>query len=196
MTSATSPLAVLRHALADPLSAATAKAEVLAARLRREVPGLAVRAEGLGRDLEAAGRLLDLLSTLAEIGEEPAEPVPLERLVSPFGAAAGTGAVRVRPASAQEAIRRVVSFGSSRGGAPRVSCASSVGRGEVRVRGLGGVPDVPPERLLLLPRDVPGTEDLFLARAAVQADSGALDLFLDDSGLAATLSWPLAEGEP
>ena len=196
MTSATSILAVLRHALADPLSAATAKAEVLAARLRRESPGLAARAEDLGCDLDTAGRLLDLLSALSEIGEEEAEPVSLERLGSPHGAAAaGSGSVRVRPAAAEDAIRRVVAFGEARGGAPRVSCLLGAGRGEIRIAGLGPRPEVPVARLLLLPREVPGTEELFLAQATALADAGALLLSLDDSGLVATFSWPLTEEE-
>lgn len=197
MTFATSALPVLRHALADPLSAATAKAEVLAARLRREAPGLAARAEDLGRDLDAAGRLLDLLSALWDIGEEAAELVSLGQLGSRLGAAAeGAGIVRIRPAATEEAIRRVVAFGASRGGAPRVSCVSAAGRGEVRIAGLGPNPGFPPEKLLLLPRDAPGTEEIFLAWAAALIDAGELLLSIDESGLAAALSWPLTEGKP
>jgi len=101
-------LAVLRHALADPLSAATAKVEVLTARLFREAPALATRARDLGADLATAGRLLDLLSALSDIAEETPEPVTLGRLVAPFGEATedaeGSRVVRVRPASAEERV--------------------------------------------------------------------------------------------
>ncbi len=198
MPSLTPVLSVLRHALADPLSAATAKAEILAARLRREAPGLAARADDLGADLATAGRLLDLLTALSEISEEPTEPVLLDRLVSPIaGVVAGDSClVRVRLSSAVEAVRRVVAFGEARGGAVRVSCRRAGDRGEVVFDGLGPPPVVPHEKLLLLPRDVPGVEDLFVARATALADGGALLLSLEGGGLAARLSWPALEPWP
>jgi hypothetical protein len=187
-------LAVLRHALADPLSAATAKAEVLSARLLREAPALATRAQDLGADLATAGRLLDLLSALAELAEESPEPTPLGRLVAPFGdgtwEGAGPGVVRVRPAAAAEAIRRVAAFGSARGGTPRVSARSRDGRAEVLFDGLGSAPGVPLEKLLLLPRDLPEADDLFIAHAAAAADGGSLRFTAGTGGLRATLSWP------
>lgn len=194
MPSLTPVLSVLRHALADPLSAATAKAEVLAARLRREQSALAARAEDLGADLATAGRLLDLLSALSEISEEAPETVPLERLASPsaVGSPSSAGTVRVRPASAAGALRRVVAFGAARGGTVRVALRRNAGRGEVLLEGLGPRPEVPIEQLLLLPRAVAGADDLFLARAAALADGGALVLSLGDEGLRATFSWPLA----
>lgn len=194
MPSLTPVLSVLRHALADPLSAATAKAEVLAARLRRELPALAGRAEDLGADLATAGRLLDLLTALSEISEEAPEAVPLEKLASPSSGAhpSGAGTVRVRPASAAAAVRRVVAFGEARGGAVRVALRRSGGRGEILLEGLGPRPEVPVEQLLLLPRAVAGADDLFLARAAALADGGALLLSIGDDGLRATFSWPLA----
>jgi hypothetical protein len=187
-------LAVLRHALADPLSAATAKAEVLAARLLREAPALAGRAEDLAADLAAAGRLLDLLAAVSDIGEEAPEQVPLRRLVAPVGGLVGPHddalLVRVRPLSAAEAIRRVVAFGAARGGRPRVSVRRASGRVEIRFEGLGPPPAVPTERLCLLPRQLPESDELFLARAAALADGGSFHLEVDGSALAATLSWP------
>ena len=193
-------LAVLRHALADPLSAATAKAEVLAARLSREAPGLAARARDLGADLATAGRLLDLLSALSDIVEELPEPVPIRRLVAHLGGATGEEAgavvVHVRPATAAEAIRRVVAFGTARGGTPLAAVRPGAGRVEVLFERLGPLPSVPLERLLLLPREVPEADDLFVAHAAAAADGGALDFWAGGDGLGATLSWPEAVDGP
>jgi hypothetical protein len=193
-------LAVLRHALADPLSAATAKAEVLSARLLRESPALAARAQDLGADLATAGRLLDLLAAIADIAEETPEPTPFGRLVAPFGAvteaAAGKARVRVRPAAAADAIRRVVAFGAARGGAPRVVARGGPGEVEVLVHGLGPPPGGAPERLLLLPRELPEADDLFVAHAAVSSDGGSLRLSARDDDLEAALSWPGPVEEP
>ncbi len=194
MTPAPATLAVLRHALADPLSAATAKAEVLAARLLRDSPALAERARDLGADLATAGRLLDLLSALSDILEEAPETMSVSRLVAPWGTAAQAGAesrlVGVRPASAADAIRRVVAFGTARGGAPVVSARWNGERVEVLVDGLGPPLAGPIERLVLLPRNVPEADDLFVAHAAMEADGGTLRLGVEGAGLAATLSWP------
>jgi hypothetical protein len=187
---------VLRHALADPLSAATVKAEVLAARLHRERPDLEVRVQDLSRDLARTGGLLELLGALAAGGEERAERTPLARLLAPLGAAAAgvdpALALLVRPAAAADAVRRLVAFGAARGGAPSVSVRAGSGRAEILVEGLGDAAALPVARLLLLPRDVPGAEDLFLARAAADADGGTLELSVREGRLAAALSWPLA----
>lgn len=195
-----SALAVLRHALADPLSAATAKAEVLSARLLRESPPLAARAQDLGADLATAGRLLDLLAALADVAEESPETTPLGRLVAPFGAvtgvAAGKSLVRVRPAAAADAIRRVVAFGTARGGVPSVVVRHGPAEAEVLVDGLGPAPEGPPGRLLLLPRELPEADDLFVAHAAVTADGGSLRLSAPDADLEAVLSWPGPVEEP
>lgn len=189
-------LSVLRHALADPLSAATVKAEVLAVRLRRERPDLEARAQDLSGDLARAGGLLELLGALAAVVEERAERTPLARLLGPIGEAAaaeGPGvAIRVRPLAAAEAVRRLVAFGAGRGGEAAVSGRVVSGRAEVLVEGLGDAAPLPLDRLLLMPREVPGAEELFLARAAAEADGGTLELSERGGRLAATLSWPLA----
>jgi len=198
VTPAPPVLSVLRHALADPLSAATVKAEVLAARLRRERPDLEARAQDLSRDLARAGGLLELLGALAALVEERAERTPLARLLAPFAEAAagvdGRLAVDVRPVAAADAIRRLVSFGASQGGVPAVSLRVLPGRAGVLVEGLGDAAALPLARLLLLPREVPGAEELFLARAAAEADGGSLELSEREGRLAAALSWPLAKG--
>jgi len=195
--SAPPPLAVLRHALADPLSAATAKAEVLAARLLREAPALATRAEDLGADLAAAGRLLELLSALSEISEESPATVPLGRLAAPFCAGdgpAGSTLLLVRPVAVADAIRRVVAFGAARGGTPLLEARAGGGRAELVADRLGPVTDVPPAKLLLLPREVPEADDLFVAAAALAADGGELRLSAEGPSLRATLSWPVGGG--
>jgi hypothetical protein len=193
-------LGVLRHALADPLSAATAKAEVLAARLSMEAPALAARARDLGADLAAAGRLLDLLAALSDIEEETPETTPLGRVIAPFEVEVESGTesalVRARPASAEDAIRRVLAFGTARGGAPAITIRREGGRAEVFVRPLGSPPPGPLERLLLLPRELSGAEDLFIAHAALTADGGTLRLSVEGAGLAATLCWPAPLEEP
>ncbi|MBK9966161.1 MAG: hypothetical protein IPP07_15150 [Holophagales bacterium] len=199
MPSLTPVLSVLRHALADPLSAATAKTEILAERLRREAPGLAARGGRPRRRSRHRGAPpRPPHRALGDLGEEPPEPVLLERLVSPFAGvvAGGSCFVRIRLSSAVEAVRRVVAFGQARGGAVRVSCRRAGNRGEIVFDGLGPPSAVPHEKLLLLPRDVPGVEDLFVARAAALADGGALLLSLEGGGLAARLSWPALEPPP
>ncbi len=89
-----------------------------------------------------------------------------------------------------------MAFGQARGGSVRVSCRRAGNRGEIDFDGLGPPSAVPHEKLLLLPRDVPGVEDLFVARAAALADGGALLLTLEGGGLVARLSWPVLEPSP
>jgi hypothetical protein len=48
-----------------------------------------------------------------------------------------------------------------------------------------------PERLLALPHGVEEAEPLFVARAAVAADGGLLELTERDGNLVARFSWPL-----
>lgn len=192
-----SVLAALRHALADPLSAAAVKVEVLATRLDREAPALSPRARDVGADLASAGRLLDLLAALAAVAEELPEETTLSALVAGLGGAAGAGDValrlRVRPSAAGLALRRLVAFGAARGAAPRVEAHASPEGAEVLVAPLGPAPTAP-ERLLLLPRDVAGADELFLARAAAEADGGSLRLSNRGGALEARLFWPREEG--
>lgn len=193
-------LSVLRHALADPLSAAAAKAEVLAGRLRRDAPALAQRASDLGADLAEAGRLLDLLAALDAILEETPEPVRLSDLLASSGgqlAGDAPGApLCVRRRAASQALLRVVSFGTARGGAPRVRAWAGPDRAAVVLSALGPCGGARVERLLLLPSEVPNADQLFLARAALEADGGSLSLASREDGLEATLSWPTAPERP
>ena len=115
MPATPSVLAALRHALADPLSAAAVKVEVLATRLDREAPALSPRARDLGADLASAGRLLDLLAAVAAVAEEAPEESTLSSLVAGVGGETGAGdaglRLRVRPSAAGLALRRLVAEG-------------------------------------------------------------------------------------
>lgn len=195
MDPARSPLSVLRHALADPLSAAAAKLAVLGSRLLGEAPSLAERATVAGEDVARAGRLLDLLTALDAIASGTPGRVRLADLAGPDRAAGDPGAeaaaLVVRPA-AREAVGHVVAFGRSRQAAPRVLARVVPPRAEVVVAPLGPPPREPLGRLLLLPPEVPAAESLFLAWACAEADGGSLALSVTGGALAATLSWPLA----
>lgn len=197
MSASPSVLAALRHALADPLSAAAVKVEVLATRLDREAPALSARARDVGADLASAGRLLDLLASVAAVVEEVPEETTLSSLVAGLDGAAGAGAagsrLRVRPTAAGLALRRLVAFGAARGAVPRVEARDSTEGAEVLVAPLGPAPSAP-EKLLLLPRDVAGADELFLARAAAEADGGSLRLGNRGGVLEARLTWPREEG--
>ena len=199
MDAAPPPLSILRHALADPLSAAATKVEVLVGRLAREAPALSARASDVARDLEDAGRLLDLLPALVAIAAEAPGRLPLSDLAKPEGASVApesrTTFLRVRSESAADAVRRVAAFGRSRGAEPRVRASRTSTHGEIVVAPLGPAPAEPVERLLRLPREVPEAEALFLAYAALVADGGSLGLAVEDGVLRATLAWPLAGEE-
>ncbi len=193
MASAPPVLSVLRHALARPLSAAAVRVEVLRAHVAREAPGLSTRTAEIAGDLAEAGRLLDLLVTLAALDEEAPQPVRLDGLL-PEGGGDGAVVVQARPAAAADAVRRVMAFGRARGGSPRASVPRAAGAARILVSRLGPVPEGPVERLLLLPPAERGAEELFLARAALAADGGSLGLSAGSDGLEATLSWPHAGG--
>lgn len=194
-------LGTLRHALADPLSAAGLKLELLERRLAAVPPdaaSLAERVRGAKADLAAAGRLIDLLPRLASIQREvPAETsigdlcrvagVPLEE-----DEASRPGLVLRRLASV-DALRIVVSFLRSLdlgGPPPRASAEALPGRVSIRIEAHGGCGEANPERLFHLARGEERAEELFLARAAVEADGGHLRLSERDGRLVALLSWP------
>lgn len=199
MDAAPPPLSILRHALADPLSAAATKVEVLVARLTREAPALSARASDVARDLEDAGRLLDLLPALVAIAAEAPGRLPLSELACVAGASAAPEStatfLMARSEAAADAVRRVAAFGRSRGAEPRVTARRTSSHGEVVVAPLGAAPAEPVERLLRLPREVPEAETLFLAYASLVADGGSLALAERDGLLHATLAWPLAGEE-
>jgi hypothetical protein len=196
-------LGTLRHALADPLSTAGMKLELLERRLAA-VPlsgsSLADGVRGAKADLAAAGRLLDLLPRLARIaGEAPAETsigdlcrmagVPLEE------DAASRPRLLLRRLASIDAVRIVLSFLRSLdpGGTPpqlQLRAEAAPGRVSLRIEARGGGGEANPERLFHLPRGEERAEELFLARAGIESDRGRLQLAEREGGLVAVFSWP------
>lgn len=194
-------LGTLRHALADPLSAAGLKLELLERRLAAaplDGSSLADRVRGAKADVAAAGRLIDLLPRLARIaGEAPAETsigdlcrlagVPLEE------DAASRLRLLLRRQASIDALRIVVWFLRSMdpgGKPPRVLGDPAPGRVSLRIEALGGCGEANLERLFHLPRGEERAEELFLARAGIESDGGCLQLAELEGRLVALLSWP------
>jgi hypothetical protein len=193
-------LGALRHALADPLSAAGLKLELV----ERRLSGLPSSGELVERirtakgDLAVAGRLVDLLPRLGRVsGEAPAE-VALGDLCREAGLAfedGGTPGPRVylRRRAIVDALRAVASLFRSPGpvaAPPRSRLESTPDRVFLRVEAPPGTRLDAPERLFGLPRGDERSEDLFLARAAVEADDGLLVLEEREGLLRALFSWP------
>lgn len=193
-------LETLRHALADPLSAAGLKLELLERRLTAASPGepaLAERVRGAKSDLGLAGRLIDLLPRLAAIAGEEPSAIALDELCRLAGVPLGEDGkpcphLFLRRVAASDALRTL----SGCFGVPEPACASprvrvemAGGRVSLRIEGLGAF-GANPERLFHLPRGEERAEELFLARAAVESDGGTLALAERDGLLAACLSWP------
>ena len=194
-------LGTLRHALADPLSTAGLKLELLERCLAAVPPdesSLAERVRGAKADIAVAGRLIDLLPRLAGIaGEAPAETsigdlcraagVPLEE--DP----ASRTRLSLRRLASVDALRIVASFVRSQdpGGPPlQVHVETSPGRVSLQIEALGGGGASNPERVFHLPRGEERAEELFLARAGIEADGGLLQLVEREGPIVAVLSWP------
>lgn len=187
-------LAAFRHALADPLSAAGMKLEIVERKLRipssdPSVENLASRVESVKGDLAELGRLLDLLNVVSNLLDEPRRRMTAAELAEVTGEAPEV-AFTARPDSVGEALRRIVAFGSVRGGTPSLRFARGEAGVAVTVRDLGPPPAGPLERLLSLPRATPGADDLYVARACVELDGGSLQLRVRDGSLEAELLWP------
>src|SRR5664279_3075993 len=195
-------LRALRHALADPLSAVSLKLDLVERRLSSpsgaDPSWVLERVRAAQASVGAANRLLDLLLRLAEIdGEQPEETslgdvcrtagVPL-----PDGAAA-VPRLQLRHRASAEAIQSVASFATRGDGVPRPTARAGVetGRVTLAVEGSRVTADGRPERLLDLPHGNEGAEALFVARAAVEADGGRLELTERGGRLVALFSWPL-----
>ncbi len=197
-------LGTLRHALADPLSAAGLKLELLERRLAAVSPdgvSLAERVRGAKADLAVAGRLIDLLPRLASIaGEIPADTSigDLCRLagVSLEEDAASRPLFLLRRLASTDALRIVVGFLRSRdpaGTPPRVRAEAAPGRVSLRIEAVGGSDacgEADPERLFELTRGGERAEELFLARAGIESDGGHLEVARREGRLVALLSWP------
>lgn len=190
-------LALLRHALADPLSAAGLKLELLERRLSAD-PSLAERVRGAKADLGIAGRLIDLLPRLATLaGEAPSETsiddacrlagIPLADGPGPFPR------LLLRRLATIDALRSVATFlrpPGPAGPSPLSSVESTSDRVSLRIEAPAPSGETNLERLFHLPRGEERAEGLYLARAAVESDGGRLEL-VEEAGLAvALLSWP------
>ena len=197
-------LGTLRHALADPLSAAGLKLELLERRLAAVPPdglALADRVRGAKADLAEAGRLLDLLPRLASIAGEVPEETSLGDLCRVAGVpleedAASRSRLLLRRLAAIDALRIVVWFLRSldAGGAvPDVRGEVASGRVSLRIEAHVACRRALPERLFHLPRGEEQAGELFLARAGVESDGGRLELAERESRTVALLSWPRPE---
>jgi len=195
-------LLALRHALADPLSAATLKLDLMERRLMApsgaDPSWLVERVRAAKADMGAANRLLDLLLRLAEIaGERPGE-TSLCDVCRTAGVALHEAAVAIprlplRRRASAEAIQSVASFAARGDGVPSPIGRAGLesGRVTLAVEGSRVTVDGRPERLLDLPHGIEGAEALFVARAAVEADGGRLELAERGGRLVALFSWPL-----
>jgi hypothetical protein len=194
-------LHALRHALADPLSAAALKLDLVARRLLSPSgadPSWTVeKARAIQADIGATTRLLDLLLRLAEIAAERPEETSLRdvclRACVPLAAAdAATPRLPLRVTALTDAIRSVAACVAGPGGAGAAAGREGCGTGRVTLtlEGTRATADAEPARLLDLPPGSEGAEALFVARAAVAADGGRLELTERGGRLAALFSWP------
>ena len=195
-------LRALRHALADPLSAITLKLNLVERRLQTPAGAdstwVVERMRAAQADVFAANRLLDLLLRLAEIVAEPAGETSLRDVCRAAGVSLEDPAftiprVSLRLRSSVEAIQNVMSFATRGGGsaAPVARAGLESGRVTLFIAGTRPAPDAWPSRLLDLPHGVEGSDALFVARAAVEADGGRLELAAEGGSLVAHFSWPV-----
>ena len=197
-------LGALRHALADPLSAAGLTLELIERRLAAIPPNgssLAERVRGAKAELAVAGRLIDLLPRLATIAAEAPTSSSAGDLCRAAGVpfdqddAASRSPLLLRRAASVDALRAVARLVGSQepSGRPlRTSVDATPERVTLRIEagGEGGwSPDADPERLFHLARGDGRTEELFLARAGVEADGGRLRIAEREGRLVALLSW-------
>jgi hypothetical protein len=195
-------LLTLRHALSDPLSSVALKLDLVERRALSpsgaEASWLAQTVRAAQADVGAANRLVDLLLRLAEIaGERPAS-TSLAELCRVARVELETDAVipslLLRPRSSADAIQAVASFVGERSATVARARLES-GRVVLLVAGPGPRPIEEPERLLSLPHGLAEAEALFVARAAVEADDGRLELTGSAGDLVARFSWPVADAK-
>jgi hypothetical protein len=195
-------LHALRHALADPLSAAALKLDLVERRLLgpsgADPAWLLERVRALQNDVSATTRLLALLPRLAAIADERPEDSSLDEVSSSAGVRLGAakGAVprlMLRRDSLADAIRSVAAFlaGDDGAAAPAAHAALESGRVSLVLEGTRAASEDPSARLLDLPHGNAGAEALFVARAAAVTDGGRLALAGKGGHLVATFSWPV-----
>ena len=119
-------LHVLRHALADPLSAAALKLDLVERRLLSpsgaDPSWTAEKARAVQADIGATTRLLDLLLRLAEIAGERPERTSIHDVCLRSGvpldaAVAGSPRLPLRVIALADAVRKVAAFAAGSGGA-------------------------------------------------------------------------------
>ena len=119
---------LLRHALADPLSAAALKLDLVERRLMApsgaDSSWVVERVRAVQADVGATNRLLDLLLRLAEIAGERPEETSLRDVCRTAGVPLHEAAVAVprlplRHRASAEAIRSVAAFAQRRRASPR-----------------------------------------------------------------------------
>lgn len=194
-------LLALRHALADPLSAAALKLDLVERRLRApgaDPPWVLERVQAVKSDVGVANRLLDLLLRLAETVSEQPEETSLRDVCRTAGVLLHESVMVIpnlplRHRSSAEAIRSVASFAGRGAGipAPVGRAGLESGRVTLALEGSPAAADGHPERLLDLPRGIEEAESLFVARAAVEADGGRLELTERGGRFVALFSWPV-----
>ncbi len=188
--------------MADPLSGAALKLDLVERRLMApsgvDLAWVVERVRAVQADVGTVNRLLDLLLRLAEIaGERPGE-TSLGNVCRAAGVPLHEGAVAVphlslRHRASAEAIQNVASFAARGESAPPPVGRAGLENGRVTlaVEGSRVTADGRPERLLDLPHGIEDAEPLFVARAAVEADGGRLELTERGGRLVALFSWPL-----
>src|SRR5512135_543637 len=195
-------LHALRHALADPLSAASLKLDLVERRLLApsgaDPAWLVERVRAVQSHMATATRLLGLLPRLAAIaGERPTETslreVCLRAGVSPGETDPAAPRLSLRAAALADAIRGVASFvaGGGIAAAPTGREALENGRVTLALAGPRVTADGHPGRLLDLPHGNEDAEALFVARAVAAADGGRLELTERDGRTVALFSWPV-----
>jgi hypothetical protein len=195
-------LHVLRHALADPLSAATLKLDLVERRLTApsgaDPSWVVERVRAAQASVGTTSRLLGLLLRLAEIAGERTRETSIPEVCRSAGVSLLEPAVDVprlslRPRALVEAIRSVASFATQGDGVPSPSGRAGIENGRVTLtlEGSRVTADGRPARLLGLPHGIEEAEALFVARAAAAADGGRLELTERGGRLVALFSWPL-----
>lgn len=198
-------LHALRHALADPISAAALKLDLVERRLLSpsgaDPAWVIERVRALQTDVGAATRLLGLLPRLAAIADERAESASLRDVCLIAGvplpkAAGAVPRLMLRRASLADAIRSVATFATGHDGAAPPMGHEEVENGRVTLslEGTRGTAEGRPARLLDLPHGSEDAEALFVARAVALADGGRLELTERSGSVVATFSWPLRPG--
>ncbi len=193
-------LGTLRHALAGPLSAVGLKLELVERRLSG-LPSseqLVERIRTAKGDLAVAGRLVDLLPRLGRISGEARAEVALGDLCREAGLALEEGGTpepraSLRRRASVDALRAVASLfrpPDPVAAPPRARLDTAPDRVFLRLEAPPGFRLEGPERLFGLPRDDGRSEDLFLARAAVECDGGLLVLEEREGLQNALFSWP------